>query len=408
MKNYLKNIQLLDILNKFKVIVKTHKMLKTTILGFIIAILSKLGIYNKATKPILDKFGEWTAYLYRFWMLFNFFLALYFIGMIGPWEVITYIKNMFNSITEFYINLSQSFIDYIKHIFGGAPEAATKGGRSHTSHTTESIRIPFPDWRGGNTPGGGGGGATSSGDVGGEPFFSLRRLYALKESFNAATSYYDNVMSAVFNNNDTLKTLFYGILLASTIFAIWYNMDSIINLYQTTYNICGNIINTTYNYVLSIPNRIFNAVSYFYACTLDYFNLLPPDNTHRLPRPAPRLPPAPSTNTEPSLVEFTADLVERRAANIPLPPDSPNAWASELPASPSHAGGVAESSILNPENVAGPSVGRSHAPSIFSRKSSYNPAAVGLSLTNSQIGGGATVLPNWPDALDNFSIWNIT
>ena len=57
---------------------------------------------------------------------------------------------------------------------------------------------------------------------------------------------------------------------------------------------------------------------------------------------------------------------------------------------------------LNPENVAGPSVGRSHAPSIFSRKSSYNPAAVGLSLTNSQIGGGATVLPNWPDALDNF------
>ena len=69
---------------------------------------------------------------------------------------------------------------------------------------------------------------------------------------------------------------------------------------------------------------------------------------------------------------------------------------------------MAESSILNPENVAGPSVGRSHAPSIFSRKSSYNPAAVGLSLTNSQIGGGATVLPNWPDALDNFSIWNIT
>ena len=41
-------------------------------------------------------------------------------------------------------------------------------------------------------------------------------------------------MSAVFNNNDTLKTLFYGILLASTIFAIWYNMDSIINLYHTT------------------------------------------------------------------------------------------------------------------------------------------------------------------------------
>ena len=74
---------------KLKVIVKTTKMLKTTILGFIIAILSKLGIYNKATKPILDKFGEWTAYLYRFWMLFNFFLALYFIGMIGPWEVIT-------------------------------------------------------------------------------------------------------------------------------------------------------------------------------------------------------------------------------------------------------------------------------------------------------------------------------
>ena len=108
-------------------------------------------------------------------------------------------------------------------------------------------------------------------------------------------------------------------------------MDSIINLYQTTYNICGNIINTTYNYVLSIPNRIFNAVSYFYACTLDYFNLLPPDNTHRLPRPAPRLPPAPSTNTEasvPEAVEFTADLVERRAASIPLPPDSPNAWAS--------------------------------------------------------------------------------
>ena len=151
MKKILKNIQLLDILNKFKVIVKTQKMLKTTILGFIIAILSKLGIYNKATKPILDKFGEWTAYLYRFWMLFNFFLALYFIGMIGPWEVITYIKNMFNSITEFYINLSQSFIDYIKHIFGGAPEAATKGGRSHTSHTasgggaTESIRIPLPE-----------------------------------------------------------------------------------------------------------------------------------------------------------------------------------------------------------------------------------------------------------------------
>ena len=56
--------------------------------------------------------------------------------------------------------------------------------------------------------------------------------------------------------------------------------------------------------------------------------------------------------------------------------------------------------ILNPENVAGPSVGRSHAPSIFSRKSSYNPAAVGLSLTNSQIG---SVLPNWADALDNFS-----
>ena len=414
MKKILKNIQLLDILNKFKVIVKTHKMLKTTILGFIIAILSKLGIYNKATKPILDKFGEWTAYLYRFWMLFNFFLALYFIGMIGPWEVITYIKNMLNSITEFYINLTQSFIDYIKHIFGGAPEAATKGGRSHTSHTasgggaTERIRIPLPDWRGGNTPGGGGGGATSSGDVGGEPFFSLRRLYALKESFNAATSYYDNVMSAVFNNNDTLKTLFYGILLASTIFAIWYNMDSIINLYHTTYNICGNIINTTYNYVLSIPNRIFNAVSYFYACTLDYFNLLPPDNTHRLPRPAPRLPPAPSTNTEasvPEAVEFTADLVERRAASIPLPPDSPNAWASELPASGTAGGGAMP---LNPENVAGPSVGRSHAPSIFSRKSSYNPAAVGLSLTNSQIGGGATVLPNWPDALDNFSIWNIT
>ena len=138
-------------------------------------------------------------------------------------------------------------------------------------------------------------------------------------------------MSAVFNNNDTLKTLFYGILLTSTIFAIWYNMYSIINLYQTTYNICGNIINTTYNYVLSIPNRIFNAVSYFYACTLDYFNLLPPENTHRLPRPAPRLPPAPSTNTEasvPEAVEFTADLVERRAASIPLPPDSPNAWAS--------------------------------------------------------------------------------
>ena len=56
--------------------------------------------------------------------------------------------------------------------------------------------------------------------------------------------------------------------------------------------------------------------------------------------------------------------------------------------------------ILNPENVAGPSVGRSQAPSIFSRKSSYNPAAVGLSLTNSQIG---SVLPNWADALDNFS-----
>ena len=107
----------------------------------------------------------------------------------------------------------------------------------------------------------------------------------------------------------------------------------------------------------------------------------------------------------PEAVEFTADLVERRAASIPLPPDSQNAWASELPASGTAGGGAMP---LNPENVAGPSVGRSHAPSIFSRKSSYNPAAVGLSLTNSQIGGGATVLPNWPDALDNFSIWNIT
>ena len=59
---------------------------------------------------------------------------------------------------------------HIKHIFGGAPEAATKGATSHTASgggATERIRIPLPDWRGGNTPGGGGGGATSSGDVGG-------------------------------------------------------------------------------------------------------------------------------------------------------------------------------------------------------------------------------------------------
>ena len=60
---------------KLKVIVKTTKMLKTTILVALIAFLTKIGIYNKYTKPIFDIFGKYYNHIFRLWMLFNFFLA---------------------------------------------------------------------------------------------------------------------------------------------------------------------------------------------------------------------------------------------------------------------------------------------------------------------------------------------
>ena len=75
-------------------------------------------------------------------------------------------------------------------------------------------------------------------------------------------------MNAVFSNNDTLKMLFYGILIAFTVFTIWYNFDFITGMLNTTYNSCWNIMTATYNYAITIPNRVFNAFTYFYGCTL--------------------------------------------------------------------------------------------------------------------------------------------
>ena len=154
------------------------------------------------------------------------------------------------------------------------------------------------------------------GTVGGYYIFSLIRLHALKESFNAATNYYDNIMNAIFSNNDTLKMLFYGILIASSVFAIWYNFDFITGMLNTTYNSYWNIMTTIYNYNTTIPNRVFNAFTYFYGCTLDFFNLT--DNVPRrkrvLPPQAPVLPDVPSTNTDASDLEFVDRVTKRREA----------------------------------------------------------------------------------------------
>ena len=111
---------------KLKVIVKTTKMLKTTILVALIAFLTKIGIYNKYTKPIFDIFGKYYNHIFRLWMLFNFFLAVYLIGNVGPIDVLysfyKTIKNTLSNFAEFYSKITVSFIDYLKHIFGDGPK----------------------------------------------------------------------------------------------------------------------------------------------------------------------------------------------------------------------------------------------------------------------------------------------
>ena len=118
----------------------------------LITVLTKLGIYNKHTKPILDKLGGMFSYLYRFWMLFNLLLTLYLIGMIGPWEIIKFIKNTFNNLTDFYNSLSQSFIDYLKHLFGKGPKPPKPELPKSGGGGTETRKLPIPYWKGGRTP----------------------------------------------------------------------------------------------------------------------------------------------------------------------------------------------------------------------------------------------------------------
>ena len=104
-------------------------MLKTTILVALIAFLTKIGIYNKYTKPIFDIFGKYCGsapHIFRLWMLFNFFLAVYLIGNVGPIDVLysfyKTIKNTLSNFAEFYSKITVSFIDYLKHIFGDGPK----------------------------------------------------------------------------------------------------------------------------------------------------------------------------------------------------------------------------------------------------------------------------------------------
>nr|YP_011014452.1 hypothetical protein V2724_mgp27 [Pallidohirschioporus biformis]WQA11105.1 hypothetical protein [Pallidohirschioporus biformis] len=388
------------ILPKLKIVVKTSRMLKTNLLGILITVLMKLGLWNKHTEPYFKKLGTVYSYLLRVWFVFNILMVVYFVGTIGPidtyYYIYTSIKNMFNNFTDFYSKMSQSFIDYLKHIFSSAPkppkpELPPIGPRPRPKNTTGYFDFlnsaGWPSFR------------KADGT-----FFSLRRLYALKDSFNASTGYYDSWYNAIFNI-DTIKYAVYCIVLGVCAYFLYMNYENLggfISGFGTgLYNYMTHYGINIYEFVLSIPNKIYSYVTSGYSSVIEYitnFHFLHSsrNDTHTAGVSATDMQQAPSdtssfadirnriralgvndnaiagpsNNTDPA-VQYTGESTPI-TQSIPLPPNdlisgSHNEWGAQTHVAP------------------------------MSRSAgwpSFNPASVGLGLTNSQLAG---VTPNWAD-----------
>ena len=305
-------------------------------------------------------------------------MVLYFVGTIGPIDSVYHlynsIKNMFNSFNDFYSKMSQSFIDYLKHIFGDAPKPPKPDlPKLPPRPKTSSIYEYINKVSGKN-----------------DSFFSLRRLYALKESFNNATGYYTSWSDAVFSL-ETVKNISYFLMFGIFVYFVYLNYENIGGLITTIanglYNYVVQLPVNTFNFVISIPTKIYNGVAAAYTSVWEYFTnftLFPPrDNTrfaqyqYQAPEPLPRIPSeTPSYrelrdsiasvfgNVNPAAqVHPSAASTSTVAAGTALPASeiattgTHSAWGSNTPAAP----------VTNPP--------------------SYNPAAVGLNLTNSQLAG---------------------
>ena len=207
------------IVPKLKIVLKTSRMLRTNL----IALLTKLGIWNKYTRappPFFKSFGTLYSYLFRIWMLFNILMVLYFVGTIGPIDSVYHlynsIKNMFNSFNDFYSKMSQSFIDYLKHIFGDAPKPPKPDLPKLTPRPKTSSIYEYINKVSGKN----------------DSFFSLRRLYALKESFNNATGYYTSWSDAVFSL-ETVKNISYFLMFGIFVYFVYINYENIAGLITT-------------------------------------------------------------------------------------------------------------------------------------------------------------------------------
>ena len=284
---------------------------------------------------------------------------------------------MFNSFNDFYSKMSQSFIDYLKHIFSDAPKPPKPDLPKLPPRPRGKSFGQYLDM------------VTSKTDS----FFSLRRLYALKENFNSSTGYYNSWSDAVFSL-ETIKYAMYCLMFGIFAYFVYLNYENIGGLITTIanglYNYVVQLPVNTFNFVISIPTKIYNGVAAAYTSVppageyFTNFTLFPPrDNTrfaqyqYQAPEPLPRIPSeTPSYrelrdsiasvfgNVNPAAqVHPSAASTSTVAAGTALPASeiattgTHSAWGSNTPAAP----------VTNPP--------------------SYNPAAVGLNLTNSQLAG---------------------
>ena len=77
-----------------------------------------------------------------------------------------------------------------------------------------------------------------------DSFFSLRRLYSLKDSFNSTTGYYDSWYNYIFNYDNAIY-LFYAAVIAFTCYFIYENYETLRPIAEFT----GNAIVYTRNKV---------------------------------------------------------------------------------------------------------------------------------------------------------------
>lgn len=216
-------------------LLKTSKTLRTNVIGLLISILIKVGLWNKYTEPYLRGLGKLYSIFLRLYLVFNIVLVFYAIGYYGPIESIKmlweFTYNLFNSIEHFYSETSKSLINKIRELMDkysgntgkdsgiASPTGPSKplpdgGGAPPANPTGPTRTLPLPvnplePWKYTEAPY-----IPPYRDP--APEFSWGNMSRLRQSFDAINNWYDYILSSLFSPTPLKRGLWplYKIILA--------------------------------------------------------------------------------------------------------------------------------------------------------------------------------------------------